>query len=89
MPARRKIEPFVLIVTDRDKREFTVEGPMVDDTPWNGVVVRAQEEGRQVNCHVPGGEARSSVRLAVEAYQREYGFTPVPPGSVVAPPGAK
>jgi hypothetical protein len=44
---RKKIAPFFLIVADRDKRVFTVEGPMVDDTEWNEAVDRAQGEGRR------------------------------------------
>ena len=36
---RRKIVPFFLIVADRDKRVFAVEGPMLDDTAWNEAVV--------------------------------------------------
>ena len=42
---RRKIVPFFLIVADRDKRVFTVEGPMLDDTAWSEAVGRAQKEG--------------------------------------------
>jgi hypothetical protein len=30
---------FVLVVVDRDTGEFTVEGPMADDRPWNKAVV--------------------------------------------------
>ena len=29
---------FVLIVVDRDAGEFTVEGPISDDRPWNSAV---------------------------------------------------
>jgi hypothetical protein len=32
---------FVLVVVDRDTTEFTVEGPMSDDRPWNSAVVNA------------------------------------------------
>lgn len=49
------IDPFLLLVVDHDKKEFTVEGPMTDDTKWNDAVVAAQDTGRQVNCHTPGG----------------------------------
>ena len=54
------IDPFVLIVADHDNRQFSVEGPMIDDNPWSKPVVDAQEDGkRRVTCFVPGGAART------------------------------
>jgi hypothetical protein len=50
MPLRRLPDLFYLLVIDEDKREFTVEGPMQDDTAWNAGVCRAQQEGRHVRC---------------------------------------
>ena len=32
---------FILIIVDRDTAEFTVEGPVCDDRPWNSAVVNA------------------------------------------------
>jgi hypothetical protein len=46
MPGRT----FVLVIVDRDSGEFTVEGPMSDDRPWNRAVVDAQKSGRNVRC---------------------------------------
>ena len=46
MPGRS----FVLIVVDRDTSEFTAEGPMIDDRPWNKAVVEAQKDGRNIRC---------------------------------------
>lgn len=81
------IEPFVLIVADHDRRTFSVEGPMMDDNPWSGPVVDAQEGGkRHINCFVPGGAARRNVEVAAREYEREYGYTRVPPGSIVSRP---
>lgn len=48
-------QPFYLIVTDKDKGTFSVEGPMVDDRPWNHVVVTAQKSGRRVRCSTARG----------------------------------
>lgn len=82
---RQPIAPFVLIVTDRDARTFAVEGPMVDDDPWSVVVVGAQGQGRQVNCHVPGGSAREDVEEAARVYGSEYpDMHRVPAGSIVS-----
>ena len=41
---------FVLVVLDRDTGEFTIEGPMIDDRPWNIAVVEAQRTGRNLRC---------------------------------------
>jgi len=37
------------MVVDRDTGEFTVEGPMTDNRPWNKAV-DAQEIGRNIRC---------------------------------------
>ena len=44
------IQPFYLIITDRDKNRFNVVGPMTDDTEWINKVSHCQDEGRKVNC---------------------------------------
>lgn len=80
------MKPFTLIVTDRDANTFSVEGPMVDDNPWTAAVVEAHNLGRQVNCHVPGGSARSSVKEAASVYAQEFSeVRQVPAGSIVRP----
>lgn len=80
------IEPFTLIVTDRDEKTFSIEGPMVDDDPWSDAVVGAQKLSRQVNYHVPGGPARSSVAKAARVYAEQYpDMRQVPAGSIVQP----
>jgi hypothetical protein len=66
--------PFVLIVTDHDAKTFTIEGPMFNDNPWNAAVCNAQKQGRQINCHVPGGIARSSPAVAARMYVEEYDY---------------
>ena len=48
------MNPFLLVVMDHDKREFAVEGPMLDDTPWINAVVAAQVRGKNIRCFVPG-----------------------------------
>jgi len=45
---------FVLVVVDHDSGEFTVEGPMSDDRPWNKAVVEAQKVGRKIRCFSMG-----------------------------------
>jgi hypothetical protein len=79
---RRKIVPSFLIVADRDKRVFTVEGPMVDDAEWNEVVGRAQKEGRRVSCCGAGSD-RSRAERDYAAASR---FQLAPSGSIVDAP---
>ena len=77
-------DPFFLIVADHDNRQFSVEGPMVDDNPWSKPVVDAQSDGKwRVTCFVPGGAARTDARIAAGEYIREYGYSQVPSGSIV------
>jgi len=79
---RRKIVPFFLIVADRDKRVFTVEGPMLDDTAWSEAVGRAQKEGRRVSCCGAGSD-RSRAEKDYAASSR---FQLAPSGSIVDAP---
>ena len=80
---RKKITtPFFLIVADRDKRVFTVEGPMVDDAEWNEAVGRAQREGRNVMCCGAGSD-RSRAEKDYAAASR---FKLAPSGSIVDAP---
>jgi hypothetical protein len=51
MPKHRRVEPFLLVLKDEDKKVFTVVGPMDDDTPWNNRVNKAQEQKRNVACY--------------------------------------
>ncbi|WP_415896407.1 hypothetical protein ACMXYX_10100 [Neptuniibacter sp. QD72_48] len=44
------VEPFYLIITDRDQGVFNIVGPMTDDTSWNKKVCECQNQGRSVNC---------------------------------------
>ena len=79
---RKKIAPFFLIVADRDKRVFTVEGPMVDDTEWNEVVGRAQREGRNVMCCSVGCDRARAEKDCAAASR----FQLAPSGSIVDAP---
>ncbi len=76
---QKKIVPFFLIVADRDRRVFTVEGPMVDDTAWNEAVGRAQKEGRRVTFCGAGCD-----RFCAEKdYAAASRFQIAPSGSIV------
>jgi hypothetical protein len=46
----KKIKPFFLVVSDEDVMEFTVLGPMVDDTYETNKTAKERENGRNVGC---------------------------------------
>jgi hypothetical protein len=73
---------FVLIVVDRDTGEFTVEGPMTDDRPWNKAVVDAQKVGRNVRCFSLGDLPRDT---AEAEWAAKYGGRRLAAGSIVWP----
>ena len=76
-------ERFFLIVRDDDKRAFSVEGPMTDDTDWTTAVVREQSKGRQVRCSVVPG-ARDLAQLKA-SYAKQETLINVPAGSILLP----
>jgi hypothetical protein len=75
---------FFLIVIDEDRNQFTVEGPMCDDRPWNRAVANAQTEGRRIKCCNGGTVSRAD---AVAQWQRHYGhlYRFVKSGTIVLP----
>lgn len=80
MPRQRRIDPFLLVVVDDDRKQFAVEGPMIDDAPWNHAVVLAQDAGRQVRCFTPAQGTREQV---ADEYGRLYGYKRAATGSIV------
>jgi hypothetical protein len=71
---------FVLVVVDRDTGEFSVEGPMNDDRPWNSAVVGAQKIGRNIRCFGMGDIAPD---VAAAEWQSSYGGRRIASGSIV------
>lgn len=77
MPGRS----FVLIVVDRDAGEFTVEGPMTDDRPWNTAVV-AQKVDRDIRCFGMGDISSDD---AAAEWQAAHGGRRIVAGLIVTP----
>jgi hypothetical protein len=71
---------FVLVVVDRDTEEFTVEGPMGDDRPWNHAVVNAQKVGRNLRCFGMGDLAPD---VAPAEWRSSHGGHRIAPGLTV------
>ena len=53
-------KPFFLVLRDDGANTFSVEGPMIDDSPWVSQVVTAQRAGRKVRCVVATGATREA-----------------------------
>jgi len=78
------VAPFYLTVVDNDSNTFRIEGPMVDDRPWNDAVVEAQEQGRRVTCSSsPADERRQS---DIISYQQKLGHRMCEPHEVIVRP---
>ena len=76
------MKQFYLIIRDKEKRTFSIEGPMEDDTRWNHAVVEATEQGREIMCF-----SLFDLEKIDELIQRETreGNRQVEPGSIVNP----
>lgn len=81
MPRDRRIEPFLLAVVDDDKGIFSIEGPMVDDRPWNDAVCKAQDAKRSVRCMTVGPDDATAEASLVKS----YGWKRVSSRSIVSP----
>ncbi len=73
---------FVLVVVDRDTGEFTIEGPMSDDRPWNHAAVNAQKVGRNIRCFSMGNTPPDA---AAQEWETMQGGRRVAAGSIVTP----
>jgi hypothetical protein len=81
--AMSKPESF-LVVVDDDRKQFTVEGPLTDERPWNVAITAAQQEGRKVKSVNLGSSSRAeAMRVWQEHYGHFYQF--VPPGRIISP----
>lgn len=78
--ASRSPKSFFLAVLDGDRGEFSVEGPMADDRPWNHAVVLAQRAGRRVRCLVEADRDR-----IIADMKALYSWRLVRAGSIVRP----
>jgi hypothetical protein len=61
---------FFLIVIDEDRKQFTVEGPLTDDQPFNSAIAAAKCGGRKIRCCNTGSVSRAH---AISEWQRHYG----------------
>jgi hypothetical protein len=80
MPGECHDKPFYLIVTDKNDKMFSVEGPMTDGRHWNHAVVMAQKSGRQVTCFTANG---SSSEEGARDWLQRYSGKQVLPGEIV------
>jgi hypothetical protein len=74
--------PFLLFVIDWDRQEFTIEGPMTDDTRWLRAVDDGRNTGRRISCFVLG-EASVLKDQVASGWQTDFAHRFVSPGSIV------
>ena len=72
---------FWLVIKDDDRRQFSVEGPMTNDNPWNKAVCKAQEQGRNVRCSSSPIETTAEY---IKRYWTSQGYQEAP-DSIVFP----
>ncbi len=75
-----QLDPFFLLILDEDTNQFTIEGPMQDDTAWIRVVRGAQILGRAVRCFNPNTGAGEAL-----VWGQTHGYAFVACGSIVGP----
>ncbi len=80
---KRQISPFFMCVVDSDREIFSIEGPMVNDEPWNEAVCKAQSSGRAVRCFSLPGEADH--KALEKSYAAQTSLEAKEPGSIVSP----
>lgn len=71
MPRPRRIEPFYLVLIDREKKIFNIVGPMVDDRDWNKRITQTQSQGRNVGCFTWENRTDSKDQIIV-GYKKQY-----------------
>jgi hypothetical protein len=73
---------FFLVVADYNRGFFSIEGPMIDDRPWQAAARQIRDQfGWRIVCG-PAGADRNE--LAAE-FQRAEKLAGVPPGSILRP----
>ena len=73
--------PFFLIVIDEDRGIFSVEGPMIDDRPWQSAARKARDQQRRIVCGPTGADRE----LLAAEFRGTRKLAGVPPGSIVRP----
>jgi hypothetical protein len=76
------LQPFYLIITDKDNGTFCVEGPMTDDRQWNHAIVVARQSGRQVRCTTA---TECSAEDTARNWLQRYSGKQVLPGAIIHP----
>jgi hypothetical protein len=75
---------FFLIIIDEDRKQFTVEGPVTDELPWNRAIAAARAKGRNVRCCNIEEASRTAT---IATWQWHYGrvYRLVDPGIILLP----
>ncbi|MDV4159314.1 hypothetical protein [Rhizobium brockwellii] len=82
-------QSFFVIVVDRDKKEFSVEGPTSDETKWHEARERGEAKGRHIDVS-PYQDWDSldgklpDIEKIIESQKRaDHHLKHVPPGTIL------
>ena len=67
-------QSFLIVVTNKTNKSFSIHGPMLNDTEIINRVVAAQKAGSHITCHNPGTLDRDIIFQEA----REQGLSQVP-----------
>jgi hypothetical protein len=74
MPRQRRIDPFYLVIYDKDRKLFNVVGPIQNDIPWTEKIESLKNKGKMVTCQTIRDWSKKEI---IENCQKdgEYTFT--------------
>ncbi|MFK3968612.1 hypothetical protein ACI2KT_34195 [Ensifer adhaerens] len=80
----RRPDPFFVYVLDHEKRQFTVEGPTFDETPWLDEWKNGPLKDRDLAV-VPydGLDGRSTRSKIAQEIAQQFGYEELPAGSIL------
>lgn len=70
----RKKREFYLFLVDRDKKIFSIEGPMMDDTNWINRVAEIQQSGRDVHFFYENYKGNEIKQKLANSYSKQVGY---------------
>jgi hypothetical protein len=72
MIKKNKFKQMFVIVADRDKKQFNVLGPVIDDTQITNKVCEAQTTGRNIMCNAT--DEFNTKESIIKTYAEQTGY---------------
>jgi len=71
MSRQKKVEPFLLVISDHDNKVFNIIGPITNDNEWNIKVCNLQKQGRDIRCFSMRNKSKEALR---KEYSQQMGY---------------